>query len=293
MTFYLIFEKKYKNISLREYIVFLVVILIPLLPWIFFRYQYDGLQFFQTMISYDLVRAGTVGVDGPRRGNFFHFLYLLKRSIPWAVVLFVIPFYRISYDFRKGMKKAQELDELYKEKLLLFAAIVPFLITFAYQTKHPWYINPAYPPFAIIVSWYLWDMIKASALKEKKRIITFIAIFIFLSFVIAEYLTVKDFIIVKTTDKYRKQELLLSLKPETCIKHAVVYDIEKIWPSEIFVAKVLRRIDLTHIPNIDIFVKEKGENLLILKNAPEEAEKIGQYKLNVVASNKDWIIVDK
>ena len=293
MLFYLIFEKKYKNISLREYLVFLLVVVIPLLPWIFFRYQYDGFKFFRMMISYDLLTGGTLAIEGHKGNIFFYFMVLLKRYIPWVVVLCAIPFYRIKFDFRKGIRKATELDELYKEKILLSAAIVPFLITLMYQTKLPWYINPAYPPLAIIISWYLWDMITVSAFRNQKKALNLIIIFISMAILVAEYSTVNDFIIVKTPDKYRKQEILLSVKPETCTKHSVVYDLGKSRPSEIFVAKVLKRIELRYTPSIDNFIKENGENLLILKNTLETDEIIRHYKLNVVTNNKDWIIVDK
>lgn len=293
---FLILGKKYRNISLKEYAVFLSAFFIPLLPWIFFRYQYDGLAFFRTMISYDLFKAGTAATEGHTGGPFYYVRILLEHYIPWKVMLFVIFVYGINFDFRRGIRKAPELDELYKEKLLLLGAIVPFLVTFAYQSKLQWYINPAYPPLAIIISWYLWDMIKVSAVKNQKTILPLIVILISTAFLIAEYSTLKTFITVKTSDEYndfRKQDVLLSLKPETYMKYSVVYDLENSRPSEIFVAKALKRIDLKHIPSIDIFIKENGENLLILKNAPEEAEKIMHYKLNVVAKNKDWMIVDK
>jgi 4-amino-4-deoxy-L-arabinose transferase-like glycosyltransferase len=296
MSCYLISGKKYRNISLREYAVFLSVFFIPLLPWIFFRYQYDGLTFFRTMISYDLLKSGATTTERHTGGILFYIRILLEHYIPWKAMLFVMPVYGINFDFRRGIRKAPELDELYKEKLLLLAAFMPFLITFAYQSKLQWYINPVYPPLAIIISWYLWDMIKVSSVKNNKRILTLIVFLISIAFLMAEYVTAKTFIVVKASDEYndfRKQDVLLSLKPETYMKYSVVYDLENSRPSEIFVAKALKRIVLKHIPDIDIFIKEDNKNLLILKNAPEEAEKINQYKLNVMANNKDWIIVNK
>lgn len=129
----------------------LALFVLPVGAWVVARHQVDGWKFLKPLFMYDFV-ARTVGpIEGHPGGPFYYVNILAKHHYDWLVVggvallLFPVPWRRVAARFANWRDG--------QEPTLLIAAWVgvTFLIPTVMQTKVPWYLNPFYPVFAVVL----------------------------------------------------------------------------------------------------------------------------------------------
>ena len=69
---YLIISRKLLKIKLRDYLLFLITLIIPIILWAVRRFDSDGTIFFQKMVSFDLLHRGLTVIEGHQADIFFY-----------------------------------------------------------------------------------------------------------------------------------------------------------------------------------------------------------------------------
>lgn len=147
----------------------LLIGLAPVALWAVLRFQYDGLEFFNQMIFYDLLRRSQEAIEGHVGGLFYYvrrigsgrafgvwFIFALIVSILW------LPAWQ---------KTASELVRTLSGGMLLklcAAALLPVILFSLAASKLYWYGYSAYPFLALLLGIFLErSRVRASRLKSK------------------------------------------------------------------------------------------------------------------------------
>jgi len=145
---YLLFTKSYKKLTLANWITLSTCMILPILTWGVFRYQYDGMTFFKEMIFYDLLKRSSTAIEGHIGDKFYYFDVFWKYFEYWLTLLAGLLVAMILHKLPMNDFKTEKKSLLIGTCLWI---IVPLLLfTFA-KTKIRWYILPIYPPLAIVI----------------------------------------------------------------------------------------------------------------------------------------------
>lgn len=148
---YLLFTKIIFRLKLKEWILFIISALLPILIWGILRYMKDGFKFFRMMIDYDLLARSSRTLEGHIGDQWYYFRTLNSFYYMWLILLGIsLVIYLILH-----------ADILYKEKFSIqeknyvFAMVlwilIPLLAYTKASTKIGWYILPVYIPIAISI----------------------------------------------------------------------------------------------------------------------------------------------
>jgi 4-amino-4-deoxy-L-arabinose transferase-like glycosyltransferase len=129
----------------------LALLVVPVGAWMIARYRVDGWEFLSRLFFYDFVaRTATVIEDHPG-GPFYYLNILQKHQFDWlgaaAVAFMVAP-------IPWGAMRAwigRWRHETFAMVLVVWAFVVLAEPT-VMRTKLPWYLNPFYPVFAVVVA---------------------------------------------------------------------------------------------------------------------------------------------
>jgi 4-amino-4-deoxy-L-arabinose transferase-like glycosyltransferase len=143
---YLIFTQKYKQLSLRNWIIFIIFMLLPILIWGWLRYQYDGMKFIKLMFTYDLLQRSSTPIERHLGGKLYYFQVLWKYSYLWLIVFcgLIIMF------LFSGLKQINSQNIAYILGIA-FWLVIPIILFSIAKTKIRWYVLPIYPPISIII----------------------------------------------------------------------------------------------------------------------------------------------
>jgi 4-amino-4-deoxy-L-arabinose transferase-like glycosyltransferase len=145
IALYLFLTRKYKQLTVQNWILFLMCMAAPIVIWGAIRFQYDGLRFFQGMVYYDLLHRSSTTIEGHVGGPSYYFLIVSRFFIYWILVLALLGIWFIYA--RKGSFTFIKKQEVIGLGLWV---LIPFILfTFA-KTKVRWYIMPVYPPLSIL-----------------------------------------------------------------------------------------------------------------------------------------------
>jgi len=162
---FLLLSKEIRKIRKKTWIFFLSSALLPILIWGFFRYQYDGLTFFQEMYQADIVgRTATGGLEGhgfPLSFYFTSIFWNFDYIYGWLtlIVLFGI-FYLWIRPLRKPGKPLPKTDQL-GIFLWLFLPLCAFSLV---STKLMWYVYPCIIPLCLAAAVFLAEFLKSPKL---------------------------------------------------------------------------------------------------------------------------------
>jgi 4-amino-4-deoxy-L-arabinose transferase-like glycosyltransferase len=147
---YLLLTGQYKRLSLKNWLLLLLSMILPILVWGAFRYQYDGLEFFKGMIMYDLLQRSGTSIEGHVGGILYYLGILLRFFRYW---LFILCFLVVSGLFKKDFQFKKLITSEKKDAMIgiILWALIPFLIFTIAKTKIRWYILPIYPALSIIL----------------------------------------------------------------------------------------------------------------------------------------------
>jgi 4-amino-4-deoxy-L-arabinose transferase-like glycosyltransferase len=279
--------KYWSKIKFRHYLVFAIIFLVPILLWMFARYQQDGMKYFNRMIEYDIMQRAFETCEGHEGSIFYHLFGLSHRILPWSFFFYAFFFYKnkITVDKNKRFPLQIESNDFFKDKLLVFSIFIPLIIFSLVKTKLGWYIVPIYPPLAIMLAWYFNDLMEGSEPKKTKRWqIVFIVLFL-----LAEVRVIGGIYQDQTIDK--EQQLLLSLN--STVKGSTIYRDH--WTqSGIFITEVVKGQNPVEISSLNEFSeKASSGDMLLLENNVENREFYQKYNYPVLAMNEEWVIVKK
>jgi len=130
----------------------LMLFLIPTLTWVFARWQLDRWRFLERLFNYDFIARSTTVIEGHPGGPLYYARILVKHQYEWiavaaiALMLFPPAWPRIVRTL--GSWRQHRVATTMITSWALVTVGIPTLM----QTKLPWYLNPFYPVFAIVIA---------------------------------------------------------------------------------------------------------------------------------------------
>jgi len=124
-----------------------VLFVVPVAAWTIARWRLDQWQFLERMIMFDFVERTTKALEGHHGGPLYYLHVLQKYHYDWLVAGAVAWLL-----FRP--RSWPSCDRRTKLLLATWAAVT-LLVPTVMQTKVPWYLNPFYPVFAVVVGWLI------------------------------------------------------------------------------------------------------------------------------------------
>lgn len=140
--FYLIFTNGFKRIKWYEYFTIPAVTLAPILIWAIARICFDGWQFIDQMLVYDVFQRSTTAIEGHKEHIFFFLPFILVYD-QISVLCLVLLIWTV---LRKIFTK-QKLSAI--EKLTLISVVCFYFLYSIVKTKLEWYIFPTIVPLVI------------------------------------------------------------------------------------------------------------------------------------------------
>lgn len=171
--FYLIFTKGFKNIKWWQYFTICLSAVIPILIWFLARYSFDGLEFFEQMINYDLLNRSSNAIEGHNGYPFFYLINIAKSFILFfCLIVFIIAI----------IIKIIHREKLSNQDKICIIGFVCILTIFAIaKTKLEWYIYPISVPLIISGTTYFGQFLRNINFKKAYKwvvSIIFCALFI-------------------------------------------------------------------------------------------------------------------
>lgn len=150
--FYWLFTKAYKKIKWWQYITCFLCAVGPILIWALARYSFDGLDFFNEMLFYDLLKRSANAIESHVGYPLYYTVQLfLNATQIICLILFAA-------GLIKKLVKKEKLTDL--DKLCLISFLSVLLIFAIAKTKLSWYIFPACIPLTISGSIYAVEIFK-------------------------------------------------------------------------------------------------------------------------------------
>lgn len=126
---------------------------IPVALWTAARWQIDGWAFIAPMVGYDFVKAALSPLEGHGGSALFYARVLQQDQVEWVLAGAVALVCCRPSATRLIERLRPRAGQPYFPALIAIWAAVTFLVPTAMQTKLPWYLNPFYPAFAVLVGW--------------------------------------------------------------------------------------------------------------------------------------------
>ncbi len=147
---YLILTRRTIKIpSIKKLALFLGVGILVITPWLIYMVLQFGSEFWYVFLIYNNLLRSTTPLEGHAGDILFYFSNLLTReNTLWIAIL---PF-AAAFSLFKSVRERSSRDIL----LVVWVMVVFGVFTLA-QTKLFWYILPAFPAFAIVISGFLYS----------------------------------------------------------------------------------------------------------------------------------------
>jgi len=139
---------------------------IPVGVWAFLRWQLDGSQFLERMVTFDFIARTARALEGHRGGPLYYLNILQKYHYDWLVAGLLA--------WALFPSTAWPSRDRNTRRLLITWGAVTFLVPTIMQTKVPWYLNPFYPLFGVVVGWVLVHSLSCAAVTAsdvKRRLV--------------------------------------------------------------------------------------------------------------------------
>ena len=167
---YMIFTGTIRRFKGKEWASFTVCTAAPLLLWGIARFTQDGLTFFLTMISEDVLnrsKSATEGHAGPV--DYYIRTYFLDSGKIYGALLFIV----VAAVLFMSVRKKSEIKQYLGYLLWLFVPLLAFSLV---KTKLVWYGFPVFVPLMMLSAMFLENLLKSSGIKDgvKKMILLLI-----------------------------------------------------------------------------------------------------------------------
>jgi 4-amino-4-deoxy-L-arabinose transferase-like glycosyltransferase len=282
---YLILSKSYKRLNYRKWLLLIGSMFIPIIVWAAFRYQYDGIEFFKRMISYDLLERSSNPIEGHIGNNLFYFRILWKYFAFWLVILLGL-LLLLPYTYTALQTKSDNIR--YISGICLWIVIPLLFFTFA-KTKVRWYIMPVYPALSIAIG-----ALAGSFLRKGKKTASSILLVSILLVSLKYERTIHKF--VNSPNPKLHVSLIQEVERKNWIRGYYLFfhhqRSKESWPQNMVLTAELYGELQVEDGGINNFLKRE-KALLILKKGNRANYFIEKYHLVTVAENKWGYIVKK
>lgn len=157
---YLIVSKTLFRLKVKQIFVLILSSSIPIFIWGILRYFNDGVEFFKTMIEFDLMARTSRPLEGHIGGLFYYIEHLQWSYFYWNLVLVAVS---MAYVFLVH-RYVSDKKLVNCNFVIGLWIVIPFLLYTMAKTKISWYILPIYPATALWIG-YASEFL----LKEKNR----------------------------------------------------------------------------------------------------------------------------
>jgi 4-amino-4-deoxy-L-arabinose transferase-like glycosyltransferase len=140
---------------------------LPVSAWVVARWQVDGAEFFRQMIANDAIGVTTTALEGHPGGPLYYLDALQKHEVNWLLAAIVAGALVLSWRelrMRIAFWRAPQLASVVVGAFIVASVAVPT----AMQTKLPWYLNPFYPVFALVVGWLVARALEAPSAARRR-----------------------------------------------------------------------------------------------------------------------------
>lgn len=156
LLLFVVFEKYYKKLTVRDWIVTGLILALPIAGWAVARFLQDGFTFLSQMAGYDLLKRGTTALEGHASSVFYYFEPFLLYAFPWSWVFVFFLFFSIKIiRGRKGRFGGFSFSSYFNDPLNWIWLAVPVAVVFLVRTKTAWYLDPVYPAMAVFAAWHV------------------------------------------------------------------------------------------------------------------------------------------
>jgi 4-amino-4-deoxy-L-arabinose transferase-like glycosyltransferase len=154
-------QRSIKSLFTKRFALFLAVGILVICPWLIYMALQFGPDFWRVYLVYNNVARAVVPLEG-HAGDFLFYLNFLvtRENLLWIAVLTFATALSVFNSFRKRSRA----------DTLLVVPPPPVLGVFTVaQTKLYWYILPAFPTFALVISNFLYSLYKKRNFWRKNR----------------------------------------------------------------------------------------------------------------------------
>lgn len=147
-AYLVITRKSLRPLFTKRFALLLGVGILVITPWLIYMAFQFGPQFWYVYLVYNNIARATMPLEGHMGDVLFYFNYLVtSENLLWVAIL---PF-AFAFAVFNSIRKRSRGDML----LIVWVIGVLAVFTFA-QTKLFWYILPAFPAFAVVISNFLY-----------------------------------------------------------------------------------------------------------------------------------------
>lgn len=151
------------KLRVKEWLLFFVSMAVPAGIWVLARFTQDGLTFFMTMITEDVLSRSASASEGHTGATWYYLqtYFLDGRMIYWLLLVLVIAG-GIYFQKKKQLEKDQTIGYL-----LWF--LVPLLAFSAVSTKLDWYNYPILVPLCMMAAAILGKLMEHTELRQSVK----------------------------------------------------------------------------------------------------------------------------
>ncbi|EKQ51685.1 MULTISPECIES: glycosyltransferase family 39 protein [unclassified Clostridium] len=159
---YLIFSKTFFKLKIKQIILLILTCCSPILIWGILRYREDGIEFFKTIVKFDLVARSSTVLEGHIGGYCYYIEHLQWSYFYWNLIFVgttmacIVLLYRYRY--------AEHKTIVNRILIIVLWIGVPFILYTMVKTKISWYLLPVFPAMALSIG-----STCSLLLKEKNR----------------------------------------------------------------------------------------------------------------------------
>lgn len=274
---------KLRKINIRQYGLFFLCAVLPVLLWALARYFYDGMTFFKAMIQYDLLKRSTLAIEHHREPRWFYFHFILTHYTYWFLLVFGTLTACLTLLNRERFRR-------HKSAIIpiFFWLIIPFIIYTLSKTKIFWYIYPIFPVLAICAG-----LFTARLIRMKKTALTvFLIAFLALSFYGSEKYIVHSITRQRPADI---QLIFQNAERDAHVKQMNVYLGDRLtWQQSTYLSALLYGQFKPQDGGLSAFARaHDNKSLLLLSNNVENKRMIASKHYQIVMSNTGYYLIKK
>jgi 4-amino-4-deoxy-L-arabinose transferase-like glycosyltransferase len=264
----------WRRLSPRDVFVLVATALLPIAIWAIVRYgQPSGPEFLSKMFLYDLVKRSTQPIEEHYSNAFNYLKTLLNHNGAWTVwALVILPLSArwSRWPLRKPLFAAA-----------LLACAIPLLLFSAAQTRLGWYINPIYPPLALLLGWATISVLRNDACRGNIRV--FLVSLLFLFFLYAEGTTLYQ---IQRIGHSSSQTLLSHLKAQNVPAGKSIL-IHPCAQNDRYVAQAFSGLEV-HDPNDPD--EWDGKDFWLLRDGTETRQIMRQKGYELLRKDGEWLL---
>ena len=190
---------------------------VPVMIWAFFRYFNDGVEFFDRMLFYDVLKRAASSIEG-HSGPFYYYLNIIIKEFRLTLLAIVVLYIVLCCVRRKTMPWSIFISNnsnfLYFK--ILFCIFFPIMIFSMASSKLGWYVYLTFPFISIVCAVILFNIVEFSGTESYgrnfKRNLVFFLLILFLiqeGYLIGKIIKQKnnfDFVQVAILEASQKQK---------------------------------------------------------------------------------------